>query len=136
MKFNPIVCIMLICGILSLPFCKKDDTTTPTTTTNVVPAVNFTDYTGSYTYTDATGAVITDVAAKATIKDLGSNKLQITFSKSGSPTLSYTMKKEGDTYVNVDFSASVAAITFDDKSLDISVTSSNPVYVLVFSGTR
>jgi hypothetical protein len=120
---------------MAFPFCKKDDTTTPTTST-VVPAANYTDYTGVYTYTDATGAVVTETAAKATVKDLGSDKIQITFSKAGAPTLSYTMKKSGATYVNVDFSANVAAVTFDDTDLDISVTSANPVYVLVFSGTR
>lgn len=123
--------------ITSLSSCKKASDPAPVTATTVVmPVTNYTTYKGAYSYTDASGKVVADNNATATVADKGSNSVEIRFSTSGAPTITFTVQKTtGGDYANVDFSQQ-KGISFKDKSLDVGLSSVNPVYVLGFSGTR
>ncbi len=134
MKLIPFLSSVALSSALFFSACGKDDDTT-TPSGSVVPTENFTTYTGEYAYTTTTGLPVVDTKAKATVKDLGSNKLQITFSPANAPTFSVSMKKDGGTYVNTDFSTQVG-ITFDGSRLSIGANSANPVYQLAFNGSR
>lgn len=137
MKRSATLATVVLIALATLGGCKKSSDPAPATNTTVVmPAVNYTAYTGAYSYVDATGKVVADDKAKATVTDKGSNTVEIRFSPSGSPTVTFTVQKNtnGD-YANIDYSQ-VKGISFRDKSLDVGLTSTNPVYTLSFAGTR
>ena len=125
--------------ITSLSSCSKSSDPAPATSTAVVmPTTNYTTYKGAYSYTDASGKVVVDnnATATVTVTDKGSNSVEVRFSASGSPVVTFTVQKTtGGDYANVDFSQQ-KGISFKDKSLDVGLSSANPVYVLGFSGTR
>lgn len=123
--------------ITSLSSCSKSSDPAPATSATVVmPTTNYTTYKGAYSYTDASGKVVADNNATATVTDKGSNSVEIRFSASGSPTVTFTVQKTtGGDYANVDYSQQ-KGISFRDKSLDVGLSSANPVFVLGFSGTR
>ncbi len=133
MKLLNFLSALIISCVLFLSACGKEETTP--TSTAVVPKENFTTYTGEYAYTGGTALPVVDTKAKATVKDLGNDKLEITFTPAGAPTLTATMKKSNNTYVNVDFSTQLG-ITMDGTQLTIGVNSSNPAYQLAFVGSR
>lgn len=137
MKLPAIISAMVMVAITSLSSCSKSSDPAPAPSTTVVmPATNYTTYKGAYTYTDASGKVVADDNATATVTDKGSNNVEIRFSASGAPTVTFTVKKTaGGDYANVD-SSQQKGISFTGNSLDVGVTSVNPIFVLGFSGTR
>lgn len=135
MKLSAMLSTLVLVAITSLGSCKKDSDPGPSATV-VMPATNYTTYKGDYTYTDAGGTVVADNNATATVTDKGNNNVEIRFSTSGAPTITFTVKKTGDgNYANVD-SSQQKGISFTGSSLDVGVTSVSPIFVLGFSGTR
>jgi|GEM_PF-3856442 len=135
MKISALIGLGGMIALTWLGSCSKSPDPAASTTA-VMPQANYTTYTGAYTYTDATGRVVADDKASATVTDKGTNSIEIRFSASGSPTVSFTVQKNtGGDYANVDFSQQ-KGISFKDKSLDVGVSSTSPIYALSFSGSR